>query len=260
MTEFASPEPVTSDGLQPTVAAVAKALADRADELGDALEEAVTRKSNVAVVLSRDDVSDAVCRANIRSILAAMVDETQFDSAPATTIGVQRARNVTAFSSLLASDRIGFRRLWDIVANEAARHTSINAEALRSLTARLHTAEDLYMHAMVTGYRDERRRRVLGETPGRAVLIGSLLHGRTLDDWSLWDVANRLRLPCHGPYLVVHRRFTLTEGLSAGTHGISMCDTGIRGGFRGSLAVPVSVQSAGRCSTSSLSRCSATVA
>ena len=206
MTEFASPGPVTSDGLQPTVAAVAKAVADRADELGDALEEAVTRKSalsNVAVVLRRDDVSDAVCRANVRSILAAMVDETQFDSAPATTIGVERARNKTAFSSLLASDRIGFRQLWDIVANEAARHSSINAEALRSLTARLHTAEDLYMHAMVTGYRDERRRRVLGETPGRAVLIDSLLHGRTLDDWSLWDVANRLRLPCQGPYLVI---------------------------------------------------------
>jgi len=149
MTEFASPGPVTSDGLQPTVAAVAKAVADRADELGDALEEAVTRKSalsNVAVVLRRDDVSDAVCRANIRSILAAMVDETQFDSAPATTIGVERARNKTAFSSLLASDRIGFRQLWDIVANVAARHSSINAEALRSLTGR-HADADLAIAA-----------------------------------------------------------------------------------------------------------------
>ena len=206
MTEFASLPPVTSDGLQPTVATVAKAVADRADQLVDVLEDAVIRKSGlseVTLILPHDDVRDAACSANIRSILAAMVDETQFDSAPATTIGVQRARNVTALSSLLASDRIGFRRLWDIVANAAARHTSINGEALRSLTARAHTAEDLYMHAMVTGYRDERRRRVLGETPGRAVLIGSLLHGRTLDDWSLWDVANRLRLPCHGPYLVI---------------------------------------------------------
>src|SRR6185503_5850844 len=205
MTEFVSRPPVTSDGLEPAVTAVAKAVADRADELGDALEEAVIRKSGhwkvAAPVLPHDDVRDAMCRANIRSILAAMVDETQFDSALATKIGVERARNKTALSSLLASDRIGFRRLWDIVANAAARHTSINGEALRSLTARAHTAEDLYMHAMVTGYRDERRRRVLGETPGRAVLIGSLLHGRTLDDWSLWDVANRLRLPCQGPYL-----------------------------------------------------------
>jgi hypothetical protein len=207
MTEFASLPPDTSDELEPTATAVAKAVADRADELVDALEEAVTRKSGLATVarvLSRDDVSDAVCRANIRSILAAMVDETQFDSALATKIGVQRARNETAtLPSLLASDRIGFRRLWDIVANEAARHTSINGEALRSLMVRLHAAEDLYMHAMVTAYRDERRRQVVGETPRRTVLIDSLLPGRILDDWSLWDIANRLRLPSQGPYVVI---------------------------------------------------------
>jgi hypothetical protein len=92
MTEFATVGPVTSDGLQPTVAAVAKAVADRADELVDALEDAVIRKPGlwkVAPVRPHDDARDATCRANIRSILAAMVDETQFDSAPATQIGVQ---------------------------------------------------------------------------------------------------------------------------------------------------------------------------
>jgi hypothetical protein len=132
-----------------------------------------------------------------------MVDETQFDSAPATQIGVQRARNKTALWSLMASDRIGFRRLWDMVANEAVRRLSINGEALRSLTARLLAAEELYTDAMVAGYRDERQRQVLDETPRRTVLIDSLLHGRILDDWSLWEVANRLRLPSQGPYVVI---------------------------------------------------------
>src|SRR6202008_4452057 len=36
-----------------------------------------------------------------------------------------------------------------------------------------------------------------------ALLIDSLLCGRILDQWSLWEVANRLRLPGHGPYVVV---------------------------------------------------------
>ena len=206
MTEFASLPPVTSDGLQPTVAAVAKAVADRADQLVDVLDEAVIRKSGlseVTVVLPHDDVYDAMCRANIRSILAAMVDETHFDSAPATQIGVQRARTTTALSSLMASDRIGFRLLWDIVAKETASHLSINGEPLRSLTPRLHAAEELYMDAMVAGYRDELKRQVRGETPRRAVLIDSLLHGRIRDDWSLWEVANLLRLPRQGPFVVI---------------------------------------------------------
>ena len=206
MTEFASLPPDTSDGLKPTVAAVAKAVADRADELVDALGEAVIRKSGLAevtVVLPHDDVYDAMCRANIRSILAAMVDETQFDSAPATQIGVQRARTTTALSSLMASDRIGFRLLWDVVAKETASHLSINGDPLRSLTPRLHAAEELYMDAMVAGYRDELKRQVRGETPRRAVLIDSLLHGRIRDDWSLWEVANLLRLPRQGPFVVI---------------------------------------------------------
>ena len=206
MTEFASLPPDTSDGRKPTVAAVAKAVADRADQLVDVLGEAVIRKSGLAevtVVLPHDDVYDAMCRANIRSILAAMVDETQFDSAPATQIGVQRARTTTALSSLMASDRIGFRLLWDVVAKETASHLSINGDPLRSLTPRLHAAEELYMDAMVAGYRDELKRQVRGETPRRTVLIDSLLHGRIRDDWSLWEVANLLRLPRQGPFVVI---------------------------------------------------------
>lgn len=206
MSEFASLPHDTSDGLIPAVAAVAKALADRADELVDALGEPVIRKSGrseVALVLPHDDERDSVCRANIRSILAAMVDETQFDSALATKIGVERARNKTALSSLLARDRIGFRRLSDIVATEAARHLSINGVALRDLTARLHAAEDLYMHAMVAGYRDERRRQVLSATSQRPLLVDSILEGRVLDHWSLWEVASNLGLPRNGPFMVI---------------------------------------------------------
>jgi hypothetical protein len=206
MTEFAFLPPDTSDGLKPAVAAVAKVVADRADQLVDALGEAVIRKSGLAevtVVLPHDDVYDAMCRANIRSILAAMVDETRFESAPATKIGVQRARTTTALSSLMASDRIGFRLLWDAVAKETASHLSINGDPLRSLTPRLHAAEELYMDAMVAGYRDELKRQVRGETPRRTVLIDSLLHGRILDDWSLWEVANLLRLPRQGPFVVI---------------------------------------------------------
>src|SRR6478735_8224488 len=123
MTEFASLPPVTSDGLQPIVAAVAKAVADRADRLVDVLGEAIIRKSDpsgVTLIQPHDDIRDAACRANIRTILAAMVNKTEFDSAPATQIGVQRAHSKTALSSLMAGDRIGFRRLWEVVANEEA--------------------------------------------------------------------------------------------------------------------------------------------
>ena len=43
----------------------------------------------------------------------------------------------------------------------------------------------------------------LSETSQRAFMIDSLLHGRILDDWSLWEVASLLRLPSSGPFVVI---------------------------------------------------------
>ena len=55
----------------------------------------------------------------------------------------------------MAGERIGFRHLWDVVANETAGHLSINGDPLPRLTPRRHAAEELYMDAMMAGYRDE---------------------------------------------------------------------------------------------------------
>ncbi len=183
---------------------MAEALAERADELAHDLHavmgEASLSGSGVALL---DDTRVDACTANIRSVLAAMAAETDFDPASATHTGVVQARRKIALSSLIEFYRIAFRRLWDVVANEAAKYPEIDGEALRSLTVKLHAAEDLFMTAMVAGYREEQQRRLLSETSQRALMIDSLLHGRILDDWSLWEVASLLRLPSSGPFVVI---------------------------------------------------------
>lgn len=193
------------DAVRRQVAGVAQAVAERADELVDVLGEAVTREVRLpgcAVVLPHDGRAD-MCAANIRSIMAAMVAEKNFDPTPATETGIDRARKKRVLSSVMEGDRIGFRRLWDVVADEAVMHPKIDGEALRSLTAKLHTAEDLFMTAMVAGYRDEQKRQMLDDTSRRPYVIDSLLHGRILDQWSLWEAANYLRLPSTGPFVVI---------------------------------------------------------
>jgi hypothetical protein len=57
--------------------------------------------------------------------------------------------------------------------------------------------------AMVAGYREEQRRQLLGEASQRPFLIDSLLEGRAIDRWSLWEAASCLRLPASGPFLVM---------------------------------------------------------
>jgi hypothetical protein len=192
------------DCAEERAAGVAEALAERADELAHDLHavtgEASLSGSGVALL---DDTRVDACAANIRSVLAAMAAETDFDPASATHTGVVQARRKTALSSLIEFYRIAFRRLWDVVANEAAKHAGTDWEALRSLTMKLHAAEDLFMSAMVAGYREEQKRQLLSESSQHAFMIDSLLHGRILDDWNLWEVASLLRLPSSGPFVVI---------------------------------------------------------
>jgi len=61
---------------------------------------------------------------------------------------------------------------------------------------------ELIAAAVVAGYRDEQKRRLLAEVSQHANLIDALLEGRAFDDWSLREVAGSLRLPINGPFVV----------------------------------------------------------
>ena len=62
---------------------------------------------------------------------------------------------------------------------------------------------ELIATVVVAGYRDEQKRQLLGEESQRSNLVDALLEGRAFDDWSLREVACRLRLPINGPFVVV---------------------------------------------------------
>jgi hypothetical protein len=62
---------------------------------------------------------------------------------------------------------------------------------------------ELIATAIVAGYRDEQKRQLLDEESRRPLLMDSLLYGRILDQWSVWEIANHLRLPSQGPFVVV---------------------------------------------------------
>jgi PucR C-terminal helix-turn-helix domain/GGDEF-like domain len=62
---------------------------------------------------------------------------------------------------------------------------------------------ELAATALVAGYRDEQNRQLIAEASDRLNLIDYLLEGRAFDDWSLWQVARKLRLPINGPFVVI---------------------------------------------------------
>jgi hypothetical protein len=69
--------------------------------------------------------------------------------------------------------------------------------------ARIGGFADLVAAAVVAGYHDLVNRQLKSEASRRPMLMDALLHGEILDQWSMCDVANDLRLPSQGPFVVV---------------------------------------------------------
>lgn len=193
----------TKNGIEPhQVADVAAAVYRRTDEVSIRLGGAITREVRPYQAVPFEVVA-AGCAANLEAIFGAIGAGGEFNVKPAARVGVQQARDGVPLSSVMEAYRVGFRDVWEIVAAEVATTPCVGGAVLRTLTAQLVIAQDVFTAAMADGYRQEQTRRVVGDETQRSVLIDALLHGRLIEQCSLWEAADYLRLPSVGPYVVV---------------------------------------------------------
>lgn len=69
--------------------------------------------------------------------------------------------------------------------------------------ARIGGFADLIASAVTAHNHAEQERQLLEVASRRPELMDALLQGLLLDEWSVWETANHLRLPCKGPFAVV---------------------------------------------------------
>jgi hypothetical protein len=194
-----------SDTLPQQVADVADAMYRRADEMSILLAHAIigeVRPYGAMAAVPFDVVAEG-CAGNMRAIFGAIATDTEFDVTVATQTGIERARDGVPLPSVMEAYRVGFRAAWEAIADDAATRPLVNGDALRTLTAKLLTAQDLFTGAMAAGYRQEQSSRVAGDEMQRALLIDALIHGRLFERYSLWEVADYLRMPTTGPFVVI---------------------------------------------------------
>jgi sugar diacid utilization regulator len=90
-------------------------------------------------------------------------------------------------------------RVWGLAAVGSLQHGPLPADT----EVHISRFAELIATALVAGYRDQQNRQLLAEASQRSNLIDSLLEGRVFDEWSLRDVAGKLRLPSNGPFVVI---------------------------------------------------------
>jgi hypothetical protein len=90
-------------------------------------------------------------------------------------------------------------RVWGLAAVGSLQHGPMPADT----EVHISRFAELIATALVAGYRDQQNRQLLADASGRSNLIDALLEGRAFDDWSLRDLAGKLRLPINGPFVLI---------------------------------------------------------
>lgn len=184
---------------------IAALLNSRVDELARRAADAI--RANVEMYrnpqLMPDDELLADTADKITFVFRALASGTAFDTTAATVTGHKRAAAGMPLPAVMAAFRVATHYVWDIMVELATDHPGISGAALLVATSKFWEAQDRYTDAMASAYREQAANQLIEDEAERAALTEALLEGRPLGDYSLWDVAQLLRIPSRGPYAVI---------------------------------------------------------
>ena len=140
---------------------------------------------------------------NLRFALKCLETAEGFDTSPAVATGSKRAAAGVPLPAVMDAYRIASHHLWDAVVQIATTQPGVSRDVLIQATTRIWHIQDAYTDAMTSAYRQQTTQQVLEDEAERAALTEALVDGRTLTDYTVWEVAQLLRLPISGPYVVV---------------------------------------------------------
>ena len=192
-------------GIDEQVRAIASALASRVDELAQSVVNAIRAEVDFyksTGVVTNDELL-ASSTDNLQFALKYLETASGFDTSPAVATGSKRAAAGVPLPAVMDAYRIASHHLWDAVVQIAITQPGIGRDVLISATERIWRIQDAYTDAMTSAYRQQTTQQVLEDEAERAALTEALLDGRNLNDYALWEVAQLLRLPISGPYMVI---------------------------------------------------------
>jgi hypothetical protein len=180
-------------------------LASNVDELAQDVACAVRAEVDfykTTRAVTDDDLLTS-CTENLRFALKSLEDGVAFDTSPAVSTGSTRAAASIPLPAVMDAYRVASYRLWDAVVDIATEQRGVSRDMVIEATRRIWRFQNLYTDAMASAYRHQSMHQVLEDEAERAALTEALLDGRTITDYSVWEVAQLLRLPLSGPYVVI---------------------------------------------------------
>jgi hypothetical protein len=145
---------------------------------------------------------------NLDFILAGLTGATPTALQVAEETGRTRAVQGAPLADILSAYRLGFVELWAAVVETARGMPGVPDEVLTDLAGSVFELHNTYCDVVIGAYRDEAQQLVRAQERERAVLVEAVLTGSAAHG-TLWEVAQALRLPVEGAFVVVAARADL---------------------------------------------------
>lgn len=153
-------------------------------------------------VVTRDEVLRSMTQ-NLGYMLDQLAGLTAPDLSVARETGLRRGREGAPLPELLRAYRMGFVHLWHMLVDEARADGTPAYESLVDAVSEIWTLADEYMQAVTDAYRGAQSDKLFDQARRRAALIEAVLTGETTDHGTLWEIAEQLRMPFEGVFVVV---------------------------------------------------------
>jgi PucR C-terminal helix-turn-helix domain/GGDEF-like domain len=188
-------------------AAATVVAAVRAEGLPELVRRIVARIRGEIPCYAGDDVVHpddlrASVRANVDYILDSLTGTAQANLSAPDATGRTRAGQGVPLAEMLTAYRIGVTELWSALVTAARGLPDVVPDDIIDLADAVFAAQNTYSDAALGAYRDEAREILRTQERERAALVEVILTGVQAKG-TLWEVANALRLPLDGAFLVV---------------------------------------------------------
>ena len=152
-------------------------------------------------VVRAEDLSTSV-RANVNYILDSLTGQAPANLSAPDATGRMRASQDAPLAEMLTAYRVGVAEIWAALVATARGLPDVPADAVIDLAGTVFAIQNTYSDAALAAYRDESRQMLRTRERERAAMVEAILTGVTAKG-TLWEVANALRLPVDGAFLVV---------------------------------------------------------
>jgi hypothetical protein len=188
----------------PEIAGLARALLERRREVSEGMADRIQKEVEFyrAGGVTRAELRSS-CERNLEFILWPLATGERADSRPPRETGRRRAAQRAPLPELLAAYRVGFRYVWEALVAEAQPRGRALSDALVGAASALWAVQDEYSQAVSDSYRQAVAAEVRHDERERAALVESLLEGHLAHLTTVWEVAELLRLPASGTYVVI---------------------------------------------------------